>query len=163
MKGVGYSPDMKCSRSEAINLYKGFVSHTKRDIHRAVLDKGPYSLSTPYSFLAVSDAVWSSMPRPEREKHLQKLGTSVDEAEELTQGNNDTRQGSLELMGKFEESGLPDFMRGSWSNTNQILELEGIVPFPKDPNKRFVISLTRPISHTVKFTGKHLACFDECP
>ena len=62
VKGVGYSPDMKCSWSEAINLYKGFVSHAKRDIHRAVLGKGPYSLSTPYIFLAVSDAMWLTNP-----------------------------------------------------------------------------------------------------
>ena len=89
VKGVGYSPDMKCSWSEAINLYKGFVSYAKRDVHRVVLGKGPYSLATPYSFLAVSDAVWSSMPWPEREKHLEKLGTSVNEAEELTEGNDD--------------------------------------------------------------------------
>ena len=76
----------------------------------------------------------------------------------LTSVNND----HLEVMGKFENSGLPEFLRGSWSNNGKILSLEGIVPYPKSKDKRLVILLSRPISHTVEVKAKNLTC-SECP
>ncbi len=50
----------------------------------------------------------------------------------------------------FEDSGLPEFLKGSWSNTSQILRLERIVPFPNCKEKHIVISLSRPLLHTVE-------------
>lgn len=95
----------------------------------------------------------------EREKHLQKLGTSSGEC--LPEEINEIEP-AKERMGSFESSGLPEFARGSWNNANKILELEGIVPFPNDPSKKIVTSLSRPISHTVKISGKKFTC-SECP
>lgn len=68
----------------------------------------------------------------------------------------------LEKMGKFENSGLSEFLRGSWSNAGQILNLEGIVPFPNTKDKRLVISLNRPISPTFEVKANTLTC-SECP
>ena len=65
-------------------------------------------------------------------------------------------------MGKFENSVLPEFLGGSWSNAGQILNLERIVPFSNSKDKRLVISLSRPISHTFEVKAKTLTC-SECP
>ena len=159
VEGTGYSPHSKCSWREAITLYKEYVLQTRRDIQRAVLGKGPYSLSPPYVHLTVTDAQWTGMDRKEREKHLQKLGTSSGEC--LQEEINEIEPAE-ERMGSFESSCLPEFARGSWNNANKILELEGIVPFPKDTSKKIVIFLSRPISHTVKISGKKFTC-SECP
>ena len=156
---IGYSPHMKCSWREAITLYKECVLQTRRDIQRAVLGKGPYSLSAPYVHLTVTDAQWTGMDRKEREKHLQKLVTSSGEC--LTEEINEIEP-ATERMSSFESSSLPEFTRGSWNNANKILELEGIVPFPNDPSKKIIISLSRRISHTVKISGKKFTC-SECP
>ena len=112
--------------------------HARRDIHRAALGKGPYSLSASYMHLVVTEPQWSCMTRKDREKHLHKLGTSAGEGshEEI----NETEP-ELILIESFEGSGLPEFKRSSWVNANKILELEGIFPFTQDPNKRIVISL----------------------
>ena len=99
------------------------------------------------------------MDRKEREKHLQKLGTSSGEC--LQEEINEIEPAE-ERMGSFESSCLPEFARGSWNNANKILELEGIVPFPNDTSKKIVIFLSRPISHTVKISGKKFTC-SECP
>ena len=150
---------MKCSWREAMTLYKEYVLQTRRDIQRAVLGKGPYSVSAPYVHLTVTDAQWTGMGRKEREKHLQKLGTSSEEC--LQEEINEIEPGA-ERMGSFECSGLPEFARGSWNNANKILDLEGIVPFPNDTSKKIVISLSRPISYTVKISGTKFTC-SECP
>ena len=159
VEGTGYSPHMKCSWCEAITLYKEYALQTRRDIKQAVLGKGPYSLSAPYVHLTVTDAQWTGMDRKEREKHLQKLGTSSGEcsSEEINE-----IEPATERMGSFESSGLPEFARGSWNNANKLLELEGIVPFPNDRSKKIVISLSKPISPTVKISGKEFTC-SECP
>ena len=70
---------MKCSWREAISLSKEYVLQTRRDIQREILAKSPYSLSLPYMHLTVTDNQWTGMDHKEREKHLQKLGTSSRE------------------------------------------------------------------------------------
>ena len=57
---------------------------------------------------------------------------------------------------------MSEFLRGSWSNADQISYLEGIVPFPNSKDKRLIISLSRPISHTVELKAKTMTC-SECP
>ena len=42
------------------------------------------------------------------------------------------------------------------------MQLNGIGSFPNDSTQRILISLSRPISHTVQIAGKKLACL-ECP
>ena len=70
---------MKCSWREAISLSKEYVLQTRRDIQREILGKSPYSLSLSYMHLTVTDNQWTGMDHKEREKHLQKLGTSSRE------------------------------------------------------------------------------------
>ena len=42
------------------------------------------------------------------------------------------------------------------------MKIDGIVPFPNSKDKRLIISLSRPISHTVEVKAKNLTC-SECP
>jgi len=42
------------------------------------------------------------------------------------------------------------------------MKIDGIVPFPNSEDKRLVISLSRPILHTVEVKAKNLTC-SECP
>ena len=46
------------------------------------------------------------------------------------------------LIGSFQESGLPEFLKGYWRNANKIFDVEDVEPFPNDVNKRIVVSLT---------------------
>lgn len=39
------------------------------------------------------------------------------------------------LIGSFQESGLPEFLKGSWGNANKIVDVEDVGPFPNDVNK----------------------------
>ena len=66
-------------------------------------------------------------------------------------------------LGEFCDSGLPEFLQGSWENAKTILTLNGISRHPTDEQKYVVISLFQPIVHTihVKPTGA-IACDKEC-
>ena len=66
-------------------------------------------------------------------------------------------------LGDFCDSGLPEFLQGSWENAKTILKLNGISRHPTDEQKYVVISLSQPIVHTinVKPTGA-IACDKEC-
>ena len=66
-------------------------------------------------------------------------------------------------LGEFCDSGLPEFLQGSWENAKTILTLNGISRHPTDKQKYVVISLFQPIVHTihVKPTGA-IACDKEC-
>ena len=86
------------------------------------------------------------------------LGAVIEEKaedEDANTTNTSENHDHLEVMGKFENSGLPEFLRDSWSNAGQILNLEGIVPCPNSKDKRLVISLSRPISHTLRSRPKN--------
>lgn len=99
-----------------------------------MLGKGPYVLSTSYKHLAVKGAVWSEMKLPERENHLAKLGTSNSFVEEEYQMKKPFEGQSL--IGSFQESGLPEFLKGFWRNANKIYEIDRVGPFPNDVNKQ---------------------------
>ena len=68
------------------------------------------TLSLLHQHLEVTPIQWSGMNVKEREKHLAKLGTSV--VEEMQQENKESL-GYQEVIGKFENSGLPEFFKGS--------------------------------------------------
>ena len=65
------------------------------------------------------------MSRQDGEKHLETLGAAVkEEAEDQdanTTNTSSVNNDHLEVMGKIENSGLPEFLRGSWSNAGQIM------------------------------------------
>ena len=100
------------------------------------------------------------MNRKERERHLAKLGTSI--TEDVEEDNKEEPLTQTEVIGSFKDSGLPEFLKGSWTNANKIVQLNGIGSFPNDDSSRIVISLSGPFSHTVQIAGKKLACVD-CP
>ena len=160
VEGAGYRPDPKCTWSEAITVYGNIVQQSRRDIQRAVLGKGPYDLSTTHRHLAVTASSWSGMNRKERERHLAKLGTSI--TEDVEEDNKEEPLTQTEVIGSFKDSGLPEFLKRSWTNANKIVQLNGIGSFPNDDSRRIVISLSGPLSHTVQIAGKKLACVD-CP
>lgn len=54
VEGTGYRPDLKCTRGEAIVLYKNLVLQSRRDMQRAILGKGPYTLSLSHQHLEVT-------------------------------------------------------------------------------------------------------------
>lgn len=154
---------MKCPWGEAIGLYKEYVLQSRRCIQLSVLGKGPYTLALPYQHLAVTAAAWSGMSRAAREKHLGKLGVSHAEVLNYQEEGDETsaeNMHAVELLGSFTDLGLPELVRGSWSYANQILQLEGNVPFPNDAKKQNVISLTRSISHIIEIAGKEFICWE---
>ena len=79
VEGTGYRPDLKCTWREAIVLYKNLVLQS-RNMQRAILGKGPYTLSLSHQHLEVTPIQWSVMNRKEREKHL--ANSAVEEMEE---------------------------------------------------------------------------------
>ena len=80
------------------------------------------------------------MKLPKRENHLAKLGSSNSFVEEEYQMEKPFEGKSL--IGSFQESGLPEFLKGYWRNANKIFDVEDVEPFPNDVNKRIVVSLT---------------------
>ena len=100
------------------------------------------------------------MNRKESERHLANLGTSI--ADDIEEDNKEEPLTQTELIGCFRDSGIPEFLKSSWTNANKIVQLNFIGSFPNDNNWRIVTSLSSPISHTVQIAGKKLACVD-CP
>lgn len=136
------------------------MQQSRRDIQRAILGKGPYDLSSTHRHLAVTASSWSGMNRKERERHLAKLGTSI--TEDIEEDNKEEPLTQTEVIGSFKDSGLPEFLKGSWTSADKIVQLNGIGSFPNDDSRRIVISLSSPLSHTVQIAGKKLSCVN-CP
>ena len=114
--------------------YKDSVLNARRDIQRFSAWKGAILLKHTVPVFDVTDARWSVMSRQDREKNLETLGAAVEEEAEDEDANttntSSVNNDHLEVMDKFENSGLSEFLRGSWSNGGQILSLEEIVPYP---------------------------------
>ena len=125
---------------------------------RNFLEKGPYDLSPTHRHLAVTTSTWSGMSRKERERHLAKLGTSL--TDDIEEDNKEEPLTQKEVIGSFKDSGLPEFLKGSWTNANKIVQFNGIGSFPNFDNRRIVISSSSPLPHTVQIAGKKLACMD---
>ena len=111
VEGAGYRPDPKCRWSEAITVYGNIVQQSRRDIQREVLGKGPYDLSPTHRHLAVTASSWSGMNRKERERHFAKLGTSI--TEDIGEDNDEETVTQTEVIGSFNDSDLPEFLKGS--------------------------------------------------
>ena len=105
MEGIGNRPELKCTWSEVIKLYKDSVLNTRRDIQRAVLGKGPLYLNTQYQYLTVTDPQWSVMSRQDRMRHLETLGATIEEDAEDEDANTTNTSSvdndHLEVMGKL--------------------------------------------------------------
>ena len=68
-----------------------------------------------------------------------------------------------DIIGFFKDSGLPEFLRGSWQNANKIVNVGGVGPHPTDSTKRCVLSLSQSITHTVVASRGFFKCDDSCP
>lgn len=162
---TGYRPNMKCTWEEAIVIYKETVEEVNREKQRAVIGKGPYQQAAAYKHLEVSQLEWSSMTSDGRVDHIAKVDPSWKKARVIPTATEDKDQRAADAtLGRFEQTGLPAFLHGSWKNACKIIEMQGIVPFPYDKNKMTVISLTTETSHTVQMLahGK-FACDKNCP
>jgi hypothetical protein len=150
------------------------VEAVNRDKQRAVLAKGPYLLSPEYQHLQRSLLRWVKMLKREKQTHLAKVDASCKKvgaiAPVLQQGQTAESSTSAtatsdNIIGNFQKSKLPEFLKGSWNNACKIVEQDGVGPFPNNDNRRAVISLTSPTVHTVEIraNGKKFVCDNHCP
>ena len=169
----GYCPRVKCTWTEALVLYRNLVEEVNRDKQRAVLRKGSFVLADRFKHLEIPLHNWSTMTPREKQAHLAKADPTVKEVstaalefdqENQGPGTSSTSDGSC-TIGCFEDASLPECLRGSWANASRIVDLEGTTSHPNDPNKRVVISLSGPTTHTVEISKnrKKLTCDAHCP
>ncbi|XP_068744815.1 uncharacterized protein [Montipora capricornis] len=170
----GYRPRVKCSWTEAIVLYRRLVEEVNRDKQRAVLQKGSFVLTEPYKHLEMPLHQWSALTSKEMNAHLAKVDPSMKGASNATLAfdlelqeprPSDVSEETPVAIGSFEETGLPECLRGSWVNANKIVDLQGTAGHPNDSSKKVVISLSGPTTHTVQIgkNRKKLACDEHCP
>ena len=169
----GYRPHVKCTWTEALVLYRKLVEEVNRDKQRAVLRKGSFVFTDRLKYLEIPLHRWSTMTPREKQSHLAKVDPTVKEAsiavlvlnqESQEPGTSSTSDGNC-TIGCFEESSLPECLRGSWVNASRIVDLEGTTSHPNDPNKKVVISQSGPTIHTVEISKnrKKLTCDAHCP
>ena len=129
-----------------------------RNKQRAVLQNGSFVLSERYRHLQVPLNKWSAMTPKEKQSHLAKVDASVKEnptvalslEDDQTPSTLEARDPVSCTIGTFEDSQLPECLRGSWVNACKIVDLQGMANHPIDPTKRTVISLSGSTTHTVK-------------
>lgn len=169
-----YCPRVKCSWTEALVLYRRLVEEVKRDKQRAVLQKGSFVLAEPYKHLEMPFHQWSALMAKVKNAHLVKVDPSIKGASNATLVSNlelqepcppDVSEENPVTIGGFEETGLPEYLQGSWVNANKIVDLQGTAGHPNDSSKKAVISLSGPTTHTVQIgkNRKKLACDEHCP
>ena len=73
----GYRPNLKCTWTEALVIYRKVVEEVNRDKQRAVLQKGSFVLAEKYKHLQVLLHKWSAMTPKEKQTHLAKVHRSV--------------------------------------------------------------------------------------
>ena len=68
-------------------------------------------------------------------------------------------------IGQFPDSGLPEYLKGSWINAQKIIDKNGVGSFPGSQSKRVVISLSQgDVCHTVTISrSRQLQCDEKCP
>lgn len=147
----GYCPCVKCSWTEALVLYRRLVEEVKRNKQRAVLQKGSFVLAEPYKHLEIPLHQWSALTLKEKNAHLAKVDPSIKGAFNATLASDlelqeprtpDVSEENPITIGSFEETGLPECLRGSWVNANKILDLQGTAGHPNDSSKKVVIVMT---------------------
>ena len=53
-------------------------------------------------------------------------------------------------IGQFQDSGLPEYLKGPWINAQKIINKNGVGSFPESESKRVFISLSQDdVCHTV--------------
>ena len=59
--------NLECSLTEIVDIYKEYVSEVRRNIQRAVLELGPYTLVNELSHHKVTSEQWMNMNRKQQE------------------------------------------------------------------------------------------------
>ena len=70
---AGYASTKKVSFVKAIDMYDKYVRETRRNVERACIDKGPYSLVGEYAKLRMSEQQWDKMSSTDRREHIKKF------------------------------------------------------------------------------------------
>ena len=186
-------PKKSCSWVEAIESYGRMVQECRNNIQRAFIGEGPFTLAPDWKSLEVPAAEWMSKTPEERRRHMAKIDPCAKRSAasfgpvSLASGTNrnaneDSKDDDVVIVEdtcettvtespanylcSFDDSGLPNHLRGSWNNAKRILELHGVGPFPGNDSRMAVISLTSGICHTVScsvVSKKPLSCDDQCP
>ena len=108
------------------------------------------------------------MTPKQKQSHLAKVDASAKEnptvalslEDDSALSTSKAREPVSCTIGTFEDSKLPECLRGSWVNACKIVDLQGMANHPIDPTKRTVISLSGSTTHTVKMgtQKKQLYC-----
>ena len=137
---------LNCTWVEAVNVYGNMLEETRRNIHRALIDKSLYRLGRDYQQLRVEPTVWTTkLSNTQKLKALRKLDSLVTNEDLLATAHTGIRNSSFtpkpdsEASG-FKNSGLPEMMKASWENAQLIVRKNGIVKGPGKANTRAVIS-----------------------
>ena len=87
-------------------------------------------------------------------------GSSMDATNESSLGESACARN----IGQFQDSGLPEYLKGSWINTQKI-DKNGVGNFPGSESKRVVISLSQgDVCHTVTIShSRQVQCDKKCP
>ena len=151
-----YRPNLKFTWTEALVIYRKLVE-ASRDKQMAVLQKGSFVLSEGYRHLQVPLNKGSEMTPKQKKSYLAKVDVSAKEnptvalsLEDQAPSTSEAREPVSCTIGTFEDSKLPECLRGSWVNACKIVDLQGMANHPIDPTKRTVISLSGSTTHTVK-------------
>jgi len=150
--------EIYCSLSEMVDVYKELVDECRRNIHRAIIDLGPYRLDESVANSKVSAEKWRDLTDAQKEKKIQIIDPlfkiQVENAPHSSQKN---------IIGCFEESGLPGMFKESWNKANVIIERKGVQGVPGTDKTKVVISLGNPEApHLVKGSDKWKMIICDC-
>jgi hypothetical protein len=145
--------DTVCSLSEIVDVYKEIVNECRRNIHRAVIDLGPYKLDESVAHVKVTAEKCREMSDSQKErviKIIDPVYKNKDDKEEEELASHRTQKN---VMGSFENSGLPSTFAESWNKANLILGRKGVNEAPATTKTKIVMSIGNPEApHLV--TGK---------
>ena len=162
----------KCSYGEFVKIVSAFVSWYRHNVHWAVVGDGPYKLAPNYQHLAVTEDSWTSLLKKERVAKISALdlvgakklhqvemegssivlsvpGPSQKEASVSTGDHS-----SFTNFPVFDCSGLPEYLRGSWDNAQDIISRSGATKISE--STMMIVSLTNP--HIVNHAGSKVTC-----
>ena len=173
---TGYRVNTKCTWVEAIEVYKELVESTRRGMQRSILRKRntvewakmsdserrkhvdrlnlSLTITTPDKIPNTTVINLTESEDDDDRVMASKLPASGLPGSSCTSSSNKpstSREDRDHTISQFNDSGLPEFLRGSWENAKKIIDLGGIGSHPTSV-KRCVLSLSQPITHSVHFT-----------
>jgi hypothetical protein len=133
--------DVICSLTEMVEIYQEITEECRRNVHRAIIDQGPYKLDDSIAYIQVSPSDWRDMSAKEKERRIKM----IDPLYKIEVTNNSlSHHQTTPTLEAFERSGLPSMFCTSWENANTILRRKGVSDAPGSANVKVVLSLTDP-------------------